>query len=83
MDQLKENVAAEVAAASAAAARQGHGPVSGVAEGQDHGPAGAVAEGQGHGLAEAVASPAARSHLHLQLHLQPAHSFISSFRTDM
>ena len=41
MDQLKDKVAAE-----AAAARQGHGPVSGVAEGQGHGPAGAVADGQ-------------------------------------
>ena len=63
---------------SASTTKQGHGPVSGVAEGQDHGPAGAVAEGQGYGLAEDVASSAASSQLHLQLHPQVAHNFISS-----
>jgi len=54
-------------AEDAAAARKGHGPVSGVDEGQDHGPAGTDAEGQGHGIAEAVASSAASSQLHFQL----------------
>jgi hypothetical protein len=59
------------------AARQGHGPVSGVTEGQGHGPVGAIAKGRGHGLAKAIissatrtASPAASSPASSQLHLQ-------------